>query len=80
MLELDKDQPYWSKARYYFDLSAGYKFRLFGDRVRARAQLNIRNVLEDGRLQSVAVNPDGSTYVYRIIDPRQIILSLNFDL
>jgi hypothetical protein len=40
----------------------------------------VRNVLEDGRLQSVAVNPDGSTYVYRIIDPRQIILSLNFDL
>ena len=27
-----------------------------------------------------AVNPDGSTYAYRIIDPRQFILSLNFDL
>ena len=80
VLELDKDKPYWSKARYYFDLSAGYRFRLFGDKVRAKAQLNVRNVLEDGRLQSVAVNPDGSTYAYRIIDPRQFILSLNFDL
>ena len=80
VLELDKDKPYWSKARYYFDLSAGYRLRLFGDKVRTRAQLNIRNVLEDGRLQSVAVNPDGSTYVYRIIDPRQFILSMSFDL
>jgi hypothetical protein len=80
VLELDKDKPYWSKARYYFDLSAGYRFRFLGDKVRTKAQLNIRNVFEDGRLQSVAVNPDGSTYAYRIIDPRQFIVSLNFDL
>jgi len=28
----------------------------------------------------VAVNPDGSTYAYRIINPRQFILSTSFDL
>ncbi len=80
VIELDKDKPYFDQARYYVDLSAGYKFRLFGDKIRAKAQLNLRNAFEDGRLQRVAVNPDGSTFAYRIIDPRQVILSLNFDL
>jgi outer membrane receptor protein involved in Fe transport len=79
ILELDPDKPYWDKARFYVDLSAGYRFRL-GDKIRAKAQLNIRDAFEDGRLQRVAVNPDGSTYAYRIINPRQFILSLAFDL
>ena len=43
-------------------------------------QLNVRDVLENGRLQKVAINPAGSTYAYRIIDPRQFILSTSFDL
>ena len=43
-------------------------------------QLNVRDVLENGRRQKVAINPDGSTYAYRIIDPRQFILSTSFDL
>jgi hypothetical protein len=54
--------------------------RLSKDRVRAKVQLNVRDVLENGRLQKVAINPDGSTYAYRIIDPRQFILSTSFDL
>ena len=32
------------------------------------------------RLQKVGVNPDGSAFAYRIIDPRQFILSASFDL
>jgi hypothetical protein len=79
ILELDPDKPYWDKARFYVDLSAGYRFRV-GDKIRAKAQLNIRDAFEDGRLQRVAVNPDGSTYAYRIINPRQFILSLTFDM
>ena len=43
-------------------------------------QLNVRNVFENGRLQPVAVNPDGRPYAYRIIDPRQFIISTSFDL
>ncbi len=80
ILELDPDKPYYDKARFYFDLSAGYRFRLFGDKLRGKVQLNIRDAFEDGRLQRVAVNPDGSTYAYRIINPRQFILSSSFDL
>ena len=79
ILELDKDKPFWDKARFYVDLSAGYRFRV-GDSIRAKAQLNIRDAFEDGRLQRVAVNPDGSTYAYRIINPRQFLLSLTFDM
>jgi outer membrane receptor protein involved in Fe transport len=80
ILQLDKDKPFWDRARYYVDLSAGYKFRMWGDKVRAKAQLNVRNAFESGRLQKVAVNPNGSTYAYRIIDPRQFILSCSFEL
>jgi outer membrane receptor protein involved in Fe transport len=77
---LDPDRPVWDKGRYYFDVMAGYDLRLFGDKVRARVQLNVRNVLEDGRLQPVAVNPDGSPWAFRIIDPRQFFLSATFNL
>ncbi len=68
ILELDPNKPIYDRARYYVDLSAGYRFRLFSDKVRGKVQLNIRDAFEDGRLQRVAVNPDGSTYAYRIIN------------
>ncbi|MDP3069377.1 MAG: TonB-dependent receptor plug domain-containing protein [Opitutaceae bacterium] len=80
VLELDPNRPIYYKARYYFDLSAGYRFRLYGDKVRVNLQLNVRNAFEDGRLQPVAANPDGSIYAYRIIEPRRFILSASFDL
>jgi hypothetical protein len=49
-------------------------------RVRGKARLNIRDASESGRLQRVAINSDGSTYAYRIIDPRRFTLSTSFDL
>ena len=70
----------FDRARFAVDLSASYGFRLFRDRVRAKAQLNVRDVLENGRLQKVAINLDGATCAYRIIDPRQFILSTSVDL
>jgi hypothetical protein len=76
----DPNRPIWDKARYYVDLSSGYNLRLFKDKVRTRIQLNVKNIFENGRLQTVAVNPDGSPYAFRIIDPRQFILSAKFDL
>jgi outer membrane receptor protein involved in Fe transport len=80
VLFLDNNKPIWDKARSYMDLSAGYRFKFFGDKVRAKAQLNVKNVLEGGRLQAIGVNPDGNPYAYRIIDPRQFILSCSFEL
>ncbi|HVS53915.1 MAG TPA: TonB-dependent receptor [Opitutaceae bacterium] len=76
----DANRPIWDKARYYIDLNAAYNLRLFGDKVRARLQFNVRNIFENGRLQAVAYNPDGQPFAFRIVDPRQFILSANFDL
>jgi hypothetical protein len=80
ILELDPNKPIWDPSRFYFDFSVGYRMRLFDDKVRTNVQLNVRNAFEGGRLQAVGANPDGSMYAWRIIDPRQFILSVNFDL
>jgi hypothetical protein len=77
---LDPDKPVWDKARAYFDFSVDYSFRLLNDRVRTKLQLNVKNAFEDGRLQRIAVNPDGGAWAYRIIDPRQFFLTATFDL
>jgi len=77
---LDPDKPVYDDPHYYFDFLAGYNLRWFGDRIRSRIQLNVRNIFENGGLQKIAINPDGVPYAYRIIDPRQIILSASFDL
>ena len=80
VLFLDNNKPAWDPARFYADLSAGYRFKLFGDKVRTKVQLNVKNAFESGRLQPIAINPDGKPYAYRIIDPRQFILSASFEL
>jgi hypothetical protein len=49
--------------------------------VRANFQLNVRNVGEKGGgLLPTQVFPDGTPLAYRIIDPRQFILSASFEL
>lgn len=78
--ELDRNRPVWDKARAYYDFWVSYKLRLFQDKVSARVQLNCRNAFEGGRLQVVGVNPDATPYNFRIIDPRQWILNVAFDL
>ena len=78
--QLDPKKPVYDKARLATDLSASYRLQLAKDRIRARIQLNVRNVFENGRLQAVGVNPDGVPFAYRIIAPRQFILSTTFDL
>jgi outer membrane receptor protein involved in Fe transport len=76
---LDKNRPIFDKTRFYADLLMSYDLRLL-NKVRTRLQLNVRNVLEDGRLQPFAYNPDGEAWNHRIIDPRQFILTATFDL
>ncbi len=80
ILELDPNRPIYSKSRFYFDASIGYRFRFLDDKVRANVQLNVKDVFENGGLLPVGANPDGSTYAYRIIEPRRFVLSASFDL
>ncbi|MEO6243824.1 MAG: TonB-dependent receptor plug domain-containing protein [Opitutaceae bacterium] len=77
---LDASKPVYDTARSNIDLSMSYRTRFFKDRVGARFQLNVRNVTEGGSLRGVAVNPDGRYWQYRIIDPRQFILTTTFSL
>ena len=61
-------------------LSTSCGFRFFKDRVRAKVQLNVRDVLENGRVQEIAINLEGSPDADRLLDPRQFIPSAWFDL
>jgi hypothetical protein len=77
---LDGNRPIFDKSRFYADFMMSYNLKLFNDRVGCRLQLNVRNALENGRLQAVSFNPDGTPWNFRIIDPRQFILTATFDL
>lgn len=80
ILALDTTKPVYTPAETYVDVFASYNTKLFRDKVRARFQFNVKNVTESGdRLLTTAVFPDGTALAYRIIDPRQFILSATFD-
>lgn len=78
--KLDRNKPVHDKATANVDLLLTYTTRLYNNKIRANFQLNVRNATESGRLQGVAVNPDGQFWRYRIIDPRQFIFTTSFDL
>jgi hypothetical protein len=81
ILQLDPNRPIYSPAETYVDLFVTYKTRLFRDKIRAAFQLNVRNVGESGGgLQATSAFLDGSPSTYRIVDPRQFILSAAFEL
>ncbi|HVZ63000.1 MAG TPA: TonB-dependent receptor [Lacunisphaera sp.] len=81
ILALDPNRPIYSSPETYVDLFASYHTKLFGDKVRATFQLNVKNVGENGGgLLPTAAFFDGRPSTYRIVDPRQFILSASFDL
>jgi outer membrane receptor protein involved in Fe transport len=77
---LDRNRPVYARANLYADAFVGYRTKLFANKVGATLQLNVRNLQESGRLQAISAFPDGSPNGYRIIDPRQFILTATFDL
>lgn len=77
---LDVNKPYYDPARYQFDFFTGYTMRLFRDKIRTKFQLNLNNAFENGGLRTVGVNPDGTPFNFRIINPRQLIFTTTFDL
>ncbi|MBI5768935.1 MAG: TonB-dependent receptor [Verrucomicrobia bacterium] len=76
----DYQRPVWDKGHIYADAFLGYRRRLFADKVGATFQLNVRNLQEGGRLQPIGAFPDGTPNSFRIVSPRQFILSATFDL
>jgi hypothetical protein len=79
IIDYDANRPIYDDARAEFDFNAAYNLRLWNDKVRCKLQLNVKNAFEGGRLQPIAYNPDGLAWNYRIIDPRQFILTATFD-
>ena len=75
----DVNKPIYDKANYYTDLFVNYKTKVWHDKVALTVQLNVENVMEDGHLQTVGVNYDGTPYAYRIIDSRKFTLTTTFD-
>ena len=75
----DTSRPIYDDANFYTDLWVSYTRKIFDDKVRMKLQLNIVNAFESGGLQTVSVNYDGSPYAFRIVDPRQFILTAGFD-
>jgi outer membrane receptor protein involved in Fe transport len=78
--DLDPSKPIYDKARYTASAWAAYDFRMFSGRIRSTLQLNVQNLLEDGRLQPVEARTDSQVRTYRIIDPRVYQLTWSFDL
>jgi hypothetical protein len=81
ILELDPNRPIYSPAETFVDLFVTYSTRMFNGKVRARFQVNVNNVFEDGgSLQAVQAFFDGRAATYRIVDPRQFRFSATFEL
>lgn len=81
ILTLDTNRPIYSPSETFVDLFVSYRTKLFNDKVQAKFQLNVKNAFESGgSLQATQAFLDGSTSTYRIIDPRQFIMSASFDL
>ncbi len=78
--KLDPARPVYDKAHTYYDAFFAYRTKMMSNKVGVTLQLNIRNLLENGRLQAISAFPDGSHNGYRIVDPRQFILTATFDL
>lgn len=75
----DPSRPIWDRAHWHVDAVIGYRAPIFSGKVRANWQLNVRDLTESGRIQPIAADPDGTPSAYRIVAPRQFILSLSLD-
>jgi outer membrane receptor protein involved in Fe transport len=75
----DTTRPIYDSANTYYDFWVSYTRRLFNDKVQMKVQLNVVDAFENGGLKTVSVNYDGSPSAFRIVDPRQFILSATFD-
>jgi hypothetical protein len=75
----DLTKPIFTPAIDSIDLFASYRRKIFSDKVNMRIQVNVRDVMENGGLQAVVFNQDGSPAQYRIKDPRTWFVTTTFD-
>lgn len=75
----DLNRPIYLPAETNIDLWVSYTRRILADKVKMKVQLNVRDVTEDGGLQPILFNFDGSPAQYRIKDPRTWFVTTTFD-
>jgi hypothetical protein len=81
ILQLDPNRPIYAPEETYVDLFTSYQTTLYHGKIRTIFQLNVNNVFEDGgRLQATSAFFDGRPSAYRIVDSRQFLLSVRFEL
>jgi hypothetical protein len=76
---VDITRPIYDSGNYYTDLWVSYSRKIWNDRIKMKIQLNVNNVTEGGHLQATQVNFDGTPWAFRIVDPRQFILTTSFE-
>ena len=76
---LDADRPIYSGEEFHVDLWASYTMPVMSDKATLKFQLNVRDVLEDGDLEPIAVNPDGQKTAFRIVEPRQFFFTTSLE-
>lgn len=78
MTMYDRSRPIYSDATTNVDLFLTYRTK-FRKKIGATFQLNVRNLEEGGRLDPVKAWPDGTPSAYRIVPPREFLLTATFD-
>ncbi len=76
---LDANNPVYDSGHFYFDAFIGYRIKFF-DKVSATIRFNVKNIQESGGIKPIRAFPDGTPSAYRIVDPRQFIITTTFDL
>lgn len=74
----DINNPYYNDGTTNLDGWLSYKTTLFGGKVRARFQLNVRNLLDDRDLIPIRADAAGNRYAFTPQAPRTFILSSTF--
>ena len=80
---LDISRPIKGDEEFYVDAFARYSFKKLpwlSERIKVQAQVNARNLLDDGGYNLVEVKTDGSPKVYRHMTPRQLIFALKVSM
>ncbi|MBI5692318.1 MAG: hypothetical protein HZC55_19725 [Verrucomicrobia bacterium] len=76
----DVTRSIYDRGQINADAGVAYRTRLWRNKVGSTFQLNVRNINESGRLQPINALVTGQIYQYRIIAPRQFIVTATFDL
>ena len=72
---LNVNASVWDPARYSGELHTFYATKIYRGKIGLRVQLNWDNCFQTSGLRVTSVNPDGTPYNFRIIDPQQFILT-----